>query len=433
MSLNSSTNILTLTNTQAKELAGRLVTIGMETYYFKNFDRNHPGQPPWRSGAEGKAYPLLDYDRSAAAYLKFFTRPTQKRLDRTAWLIGQQMHTWLPSLAAAPLVWVDTRHARRPAATTLDFSGYLARAVPGKTWLELKSSINDNSVSFSENFRWRCVRDLVLALSVLEQEGIVHGDLSPNNIVLDLEARPDQAALYLIDFDAFVAPAAGGNEAVTVAEGGTYGTEGYCPPDLAAAATGGDGSVAPYSDRHGRDMLLVELLMMDCGLSPDDPPSSWNYDQLQRRYADWQARSDPVCLWTLSHLDPATLFTLAEQDRTTSTELAAGLSLSLPARRLVRPMTRAWSSTPVVLGDPVASARFERLTRQSEFIRSRSTPATLNFLVPWRWSRPESDPYYRTFWQDIKVVMGCVTLLAIPGIIALFILLIKAILNLLKC
>ncbi len=59
MSLNSSTDILTLSNTQAKELAGRLVTIGTETYYFKNYDPEHPGQPPWRSGAEGKAYPLL--------------------------------------------------------------------------------------------------------------------------------------------------------------------------------------------------------------------------------------------------------------------------------------------------------------------------------------------------------------------------------------
>ena len=98
---------------------------------------------------------------------------------------------------------------------------------------------------------------------MLEQEGIVHGDLSPNNIVIDIEAPPDQPALYLIDFDAFVAAAAKGNEAVTVAEGGTYGTEGYCPPDLLAAAADGDGSASPYSDRYGRDMLLVELLIMD--------------------------------------------------------------------------------------------------------------------------------------------------------------------------
>ena len=56
---------------------------------------------------EGKAYPLLGQDGSVQAYLKFFTRPTQKRLNRTAWLIGQQIHTWLPGLAAAPLFWIE--------------------------------------------------------------------------------------------------------------------------------------------------------------------------------------------------------------------------------------------------------------------------------------------------------------------------------------
>jgi serine/threonine protein kinase len=430
--VDSSTSILTLSNTQAKELAGKVVTIGMETYYFKNYDPKYPGQPPWRSGGEGKAFPLLGYDQSVVAYLKFFTRPTQKRLDRTAWLIGQQIHTWLPCLAAAPLVWGDTRHANRPVTTTLDFAGYLAKAVPGKTWLELKNSIHDNSVPFPEDFRWRCVLDLVLALSVLEQEGIVHGDLSPNNIVIDLEARPDQPALYLIDFDAFVALAAEGNEVVTVAEGGTYGTEGYCPPDLAAAATAGDGSVAPYSDRYGRDMLLVELLIMDCGLSPDDPPSVWSNDHLQRRYAAWQARSDPGCFRTLSHLEPTTLFALSEQDRPASTALAAGLGLSPPTKQVRRRMTRVRSLTPVVLGHSLATAGIKRATQRSAATGSQGIPATLRFLVPWRWSRPEAYPGYRTLWGDIRVATGCVTILLMPVILGLIIILLKTIFDLLE-
>jgi hypothetical protein len=40
-------------------------------------------------------------------------------------------------------------------------------------------------------------------------------------VILDLDAQPHDPALYLIDFDAFFAPAAGANCAVTVAEGGT--------------------------------------------------------------------------------------------------------------------------------------------------------------------------------------------------------------------
>jgi hypothetical protein len=427
MSFDSGTSILTLTNTQAKALAGRFVTIESETYCFKNYDQRHPGQPPWRSGAEGKAYPLLDYERSVAAYLKFFTRPTRKRLSRTAWLIAQQLHTWLPSLAAAPLLWVDTRHAQRPPACALDFAGYLAQAVPGTTWLELKNSIHENSLPFTAEFRWRCVRDLVLALSVLEREGIVHGDLSPNNIVIDIDARPDQPALYLIDFDAFVTAAAEGLEAVTAAEGGTCGTEGYCPPHLAAAAGSGEGSAAPYSDRYGRDMLLVELLMMDCGLSPDDPPSRWSTDQLQRRYGAWRARGIPAIL---SHLEPPTVFPLVEQDRPASLELATGLGIALPAKPLLRKLTRTWSPVPAVLRQPLAAAdgaHGEWASRKSNRFRSVAMPATISMIVPWRWRRPAADPAYRTIWQDLSVAMGCAALILLPGIMALIIVLLKAI------
>ena len=162
MRVDSRTDILTLSNTQAKELAGRIVSIGGVTYHFMGFEPKHPGQPPWRSGAEGKAYPMLGADGSVAAYLKFFTRPTQKRLDRTAWLIGQQMHTWLPSLAAAPVLWTDTRHGLHGAKIDFQFAAYLAKAVPGETWLERKTGIASGETSFPDEFRWRCVRDLLL-------------------------------------------------------------------------------------------------------------------------------------------------------------------------------------------------------------------------------------------------------------------------------
>ena len=247
---------------QAKTLAGSLLAIGDVLFRLKDYDPAYPGQPPWRSGAEGKAYPLLARDGTVAAYLKFFTRPTPQRLDRTAWLIGQQMHTWLPGLVAAPLLWIDTRLSPRSAEIDFDFAGYIAHAVPGETWLELKNRIVETGIALPEEFRWRCIRDLVLATAVLEEAGIVHGDLSPNNIVIDRDAPAGEPALYLIDFDAFVAPAAGRSQAVDVAGGGTFGTDGYCPPDLAARAAAGDGAAAPYSDRYGRNMLILELLLI---------------------------------------------------------------------------------------------------------------------------------------------------------------------------
>lgn len=350
MQVHGGTDILTLSNTQARDLAGRFVIIAGVTYYFKSYDPDHPGQPPWRSGAEGKAYPLLGRDGSMAAYLKFFTHPTQKRLDRTAWLIGQQMHTWLPNLAAAPVLWTDTRHGLHGAKSDFQFAAYLAKAVPGETWLERKSGIAGGGTCFPEELRWRCVRDLLLALAALERAELVHGDLSPNNVVVDLHAPPRDPALYLIDFDAFFAAAAGTNRAVTVAEGGTYGTEGYCPPDLAAAASAGDASAAPYSDRYGRDMLLLEFLLMGSSLPADDPLARWDREQLQRQFAAWRARSDPKCVRTLGHLDPATVFALKEPQRPTSVDLAIGLGLSLPERRALRRVTELTRPTPAMLG-----------------------------------------------------------------------------------
>ena len=389
MSAGSSTDILVLSNIQAKALAGSLLAIGEEVYRLKDYDPAYPGQPPWRSGAEGKAYPLLGRDGSVVAYLKFFTRPTQKRLNRTAWLIGQQMHTWLPGLAAAPLLWVDTRLGSRSAKIDFDFAGYLAQAVPGETWLELKNRMVEAGTSFPEDFRWRCVEDLLLATAVLERAEIIHGDLSPNNIVIDPDAPPDEPALYLIDFDAFVAPAAGSDQAVDVAEGGTYGTEGYCPPDLSSRAAAGDGSAAPYSDRYGRDMLILELLFMDPVLSPDDPPEKWNRDGLRRSYAAWRASCDPARRQVLAHLEIPGVFSLSEQQRPTSTQLAAGLGLALPESPVICTDAPIAHSPSAIPGMRSVSAYVQRRPRRWPTpapVRKqsrRAAPAQSPSLSPW--------------------------------------------------
>ena len=133
---------------------------------------------------------MLSRDGAVAAYLKFFTRPTQRRLNRTAWLIGQQMHTWLPGLAAAPLLWVDTRLSSRTPEIDFDFAGYLAQGVPGETWLEVKNRLVNEAAPLPDGLRWRCVEDLVLATAVLERANLIHGDLSPNNVIVDRDRPP---------------------------------------------------------------------------------------------------------------------------------------------------------------------------------------------------------------------------------------------------
>jgi hypothetical protein len=385
----SGVEILVLSNIQAKAIAGSLLAIGEEVYRLKDYDPAYPGQPPWRSGAEGKAYPLLGQDGSVLAYMKFFTRPTQKRLNRTAWLIGQQIHTWLPGLAAAPLFWVDTRLGLRSAETGFDFAGYLASAVPGETWLERKNQIVETGASLPEEFRWRCVADLLLATAVLERAGIVHGDLSPNNIIVDPAAPPDKPALYLIDFDAFVAPAAGADQAVDVTEGGTYGTDGYCPPDLSERAAAGDGSAMPYSDRHGRDMLILELLLMDSGLSAEDSPEKWNRDRLRHLHGAMQESCDPARRQMLADLETPQVFLLPEQQRPTSAELAARLGLELPESPAICSDVEMSRAPSAIRGIRSVSARVQqRSRRRTAPVQaqkpSRQAPTTQSrSLNPW--------------------------------------------------
>jgi hypothetical protein len=254
----------------------------------------------------------------------------------------------------------DTRRARQGARIDFDFAAYLAKAVPGQTWLECKSGIADGSTRFPDELRWRCVKDLLLSLAVLEQAEFVHGDLSPNNVIVDLAALPDDPMLYLIDFDAFCAATARAHQVLTVAEGGTWGTDGYCPPDLAAKVADGDLSVAPYSDRCGRDMLLLEFLLMGLGLPADDAVGRWDQDQFQRQFAAWRGRSDPLSVKALEHLDPAAIFTLKEEDRPSSVDVAVGLGLALPERRVLRRVTSLPRPMPAILGTSSVPAKQPR-------------------------------------------------------------------------
>jgi hypothetical protein len=342
-------NTLTLSNMEARELASKTWSFNGTTYRFKDYDPAHPGQPPWRSGAEGKAFPLLASDSSVAAFIKFFARATPERLQRTAWLIGQQIHKWSASLAAAPLSWVDTRQVGRPCGISFDFAGALAKAVPGKTWLELKYEIADGQVQLNDDFRWRCLLELVRSVALLEQAGIIHGDLSPNNVIIDTAAPPSRPALYLIDFDAFVAKGVGQSlTSVNAAEGGTFGTPGYCPPDLCKRYAAGDSSVAPYSDHYGRDMLLLELLCFHSEFSPDEAPPQWDYRRLGRRFAALVSRSHHIGgKPSLKHLDPAVVFVLPEDRRPASSTLARSLGLPLPPAPRVRPAAPVYGATRV--------------------------------------------------------------------------------------
>ncbi len=339
--------MLTLSNNQAKALAGKSWIIDGDAYQFRGYDTNSPGQPPWKTGAEGKAFPILGPDGGIVAYFKFFTRVTEKRITRSGWLIGQQIPTWDPSLKAAPAKWVDSRKHARPPGIEFDFAGCWSQAVQGLTWLEWKLRLAENQARFELEDRWRCIQDLIRSLAILERVEIHHGDLSPNNIIINhSKAAPAEPALYLIDFDAFVARHAGKSLAhVSVREGGTFGTAGYCPPDLPLREENED-DVAPYSDRFGRDMLLLELLAFRSGFAGEDPPANWDQARLEKSRDSALSRLPGSAGKALAHLRSRDVFVLKEEDRPESRRLATDLGLKLPAPQAPRPAVPIRSPAP---------------------------------------------------------------------------------------
>lgn len=321
--------ILPLTQTQAKVLAGCAWRVAGRDYVFKPRNPKEPGTTPWKSGAEGMAYPLQNRSGTPTAYLKFFNNDSPKRFKRVEWLIFQGLPQWIPHLAAAPLLWLDSREVGRPDGVDFDLTGCVADLAPGDTWLELKFRLSENSGLLSSEMRWRMASDLIYALAVLEKPGLIHGDLSPNNLLVHLAAHRDLPAVRIIDFDAFAVPGEATALALTVAEGGTYGTAGYCPPDLVKKAETGDLSIQPYSDRRARDMLLLEFLFAAAG-HEDRPPAEWDLSKLETTYSALHNRCPAAKAGVLEHLHPARVFSLAEGQRPSSNKLAESLGLNIP-------------------------------------------------------------------------------------------------------
>ena len=78
--------------------------------------------------------------------------------------------------------------------------------------------------------------------------------------------------------------------------------------------------MAPFSDRYGRDMLLVELLCFDEECDFEDPASEWSTEKIQRRLSQSAAGEH------LRHLAAEDVFQLPEDRRPTSYDLARALA-----------------------------------------------------------------------------------------------------------
>jgi hypothetical protein len=279
-------------------------------------------------GGEAFACAMVNSSGEPKFFLRFlnkrFIRPG--RIHRTAWLIGQRMNQVSELFVAAPRSWASTLTSRRPPGIDFDFTATVHTAVPGSSWREIKAARVCAQKGYRplppQEIRIEAAKQLISKLATFESigtRGFVHGDLSDGNIVFDVGTGD----LRIIDFDAFVYHDSStlNYPSLSISGGGVKGTPGYCPLDLEINTTP---EAAPYSDRHARDMLLLELLGFMEGDPFDSSPQFWGNQSLTLEAVAPGARK-----LGLPYLCQPSVFTATEDNRPSSRQLASILNLSI--------------------------------------------------------------------------------------------------------
>ncbi|MDP7204097.1 MAG: serine/threonine-protein kinase, partial [Pirellulaceae bacterium] len=178
------------------------------SFFFNPQDPVRKGHPPFSSGSEAYAYPLLNSEKKKTAFFKIFREHSALRQERTEFLAGLNLPDLSAVLWASPSRWMDIQEDGylKDPGTDRNFCGSFMHAVPGFEWRDLKFNIHESTLVLEAPFRLRCIQDLLLGLCVLKEKEMLHGDLSPGNIIINPRAKTNEPALYLIDFDAFVRP-----------------------------------------------------------------------------------------------------------------------------------------------------------------------------------------------------------------------------------
>jgi hypothetical protein len=240
-----------------KKLEGSPLDLGTSRF---TFEKSPNFLPAARAGGEGYAIPVVHAESNRRFILKTYHLPSPERKTRITFLSSLPLQRLFPTLVAAPAIVVEKDFELPGAAganNLVRIEGYLAELIEGETFAELIGGGWDPPF----DLRLRLAAQLCNSVRVLEGGGLVHGDLSSNNIMV---AAPEsvQPALELIDFDGFYHSGVPPIPCTEESGGRGWGSHGY----RSAAYQAMDETVLVTSDRVAMSALALELVI----LRPDD-------------------------------------------------------------------------------------------------------------------------------------------------------------------
>src|SRR5438067_9827363 len=217
---------------------------------------------------------------------------------------------------------------------------YIASAfVDGKP---LSEAIGEHGLDFRQAAE--IVRLLAEAVGYAHEQGVVHRDIKPHNVMLDAADRP-----HLMDFG--LAVRAGEAEKLTN-DGAVLGTPAYMAPEQAA---GQKGEASPLSDQYSLGVLLYELLT---GRTPfSGPPAAVVYRVIHH---------DPPAPHTVRPDVPPDLETICLK------AMAKRPTDRYPMCKMLADDLRQWWA-----GEPIAARRQTAVERAAWWVRRNRTVAAL--------------------------------------------------------
>lgn len=276
---------MSITASDIKKLAGKSFTLPNMAGGSARFDFPSPFPPGWpKVGLEAYVVPVTCTradGTTISAVLKNFKEKIPVRPSRTSFLVQSGLakdHAFL--FQGVPFAWVDG-----VIVEGVPITGHVTKFVGdeyGGGAEDLRIVRQNDKMPADFEQRKELASNLASAIEILEAKSIVHGDISPGNVMLAPSEDQTGQACNLIDFDGFFHSSL---PKIPLKHNGAnirpIGSAGYQYPELMQRAradtTFTDDNVFVATDRFAMAVMCLELAIWDdevsqiLGSDPTEP------------------------------------------------------------------------------------------------------------------------------------------------------------------